>query len=155
MVTEFGMSDVVGPRAWGTSAPVFLGEDFGQQKEYSEETARLIDVEVEKMLRVGEDRCREILDVHRHALDLIARSLLEHETISGHEVNRLIGAAAGTVPVAPAPAPAAAPAPPQSLAPAPSLSSTATPAPTTPPPVPPHLRPESPGSPPALGPNPA
>jgi cell division protease FtsH len=152
MVTEFGMSDVVGPRAWGGSGPVFLGEDFGQQKEFSEETSRLIDVEVEKMLRTGEDRCRELLNLHRHALDLIARGLLEHETISGHEVNRLIGVAAGTVPSAPA-------APP--VAPAPALPSTAAPAPSpapapTPPPIPPHLRPEGPGTPPpAFGPNPA
>jgi cell division protease FtsH len=152
MVTEFGMSDVVGPRAWGTSGPVFLGDDFGQQKEYSDETARLIDVEVEKMLRQGEDRCRELLTVHRHALDLIARALLEHETISGHEVNRLIGVAAGTVPATPA-APPVAPA-------APSLPSTVAPAEPpavapTPPPVPPHLRPDGPGAPPAFGPNPA
>ncbi len=150
MVTEFGMSDVVGPRAWGTSGPVFLGEDFGQQKEYSDDTSRLIDVEVERMLRTGEDRCTELLKLHRHALDLIARALLEHETISGHEVNRLIGVASGAV----SPAPASPPAAPV----APSLSNAAaqTPAPApTPPPVPPHLRPEAPGSPPALGPNPA
>jgi hypothetical protein len=105
------------------------------------------------MLRTGEDRCRELLTLHRHALDLIARGLLEHETISGHEVNRLIGVAAGTVPAAPA-APAAPP-----VAAAPSLPTTAAPAPApapTPPPVPPHLRPEGPGStPPAFGPNPA
>ncbi|MEI2698391.1 MAG: ATP-dependent zinc metalloprotease FtsH [Microthrixaceae bacterium] len=153
MVTEFGMSDVVGPRAWGTSGPVFLGDDFGQQKEYSDDTTRLIDVEVERMLRTGEDRCTELLSLHRHALDLIARALLEHETISGHEVNRLIGVASGAVPTAPA-----APATPPVTPVAPNLSNAATsqpvPAPT-PPPVPPHLRPEAPGAPPALGPNPA
>ena len=153
MVTEFGMSDVVGPRAWGTSGPVFLGDDFGQQKEYSDDTPRLIDVEVERMLRTGEDRCTELLSLHRHALDLIARALLEHETISGHEVNRLIGVASGAVPTAPA-----APATPPVTPVAPNLSNAATsqpvPAPT-PPPVPPHLRPEAPGAPPALGPNPA
>ena len=152
MVTEFGMSDVVGPRAWGGSGPVFLGDDFGQQKEYSEETARLIDVEVEQMLRTGEDRCRELLTLHRRALDLIARGLLEHETISGVEVNRLIGVANGTVATAP-PAPTAPP-----VAPAANLP-TATPAEPTPapapPPVPPHLRPDGPTPPPRLGPNPA
>jgi len=153
MVTEFGMSDVVGPRAWGGSGPVFLGEDFGQQKEFSEETARLIDSEVDKMLRIGEDRCREVLTLHRRALDLIARGLLEHETISGHEVNRLVGVAAGTVQQTPSAPPVPA---------VPSLPATAAPAampaaPTpTPPPIPPHLRPDSPGTPPpAFGPNPA
>ncbi len=156
MVTEFGMSDVVGPRAWGGSGPVFLGEDFGQQKEYSEETSRVIDAEVDKMLRSGEDRCRELLTLHRRALDLIAQSLLEQETISGHDVNRLIGVAAGTVADAPAaatvPAVPAVPALPATAAPATS----ATPPAPTPPPIPPHLRPENPGSPPpAFGPNPA
>jgi len=153
MVTEFGMSDVVGPRAWGGSGPVFLGEDFGQQKEFSEETARLIDTEVDKMLRTGEDRCRELLTLHRRALDLIAQGLLEQETISGHEVNHLIGVATGNVQEAPAAPPVAA---------VPSLPATAAPAamPTapapTPPPIPPHLRPDSPGTPPpAFGPNPA
>lgn len=96
MVTEFGMSDRVGPRAWGTSGPVFLGEDFGQQREYSEDTSRLIDDEVEKILRKGEDHCRELIAKNRHALDLIARELLEHETISGADVNRLIEQAATT-----------------------------------------------------------
>ena len=93
MVTEFGMSDDVGPRAWGGSGPVFLGDDFGQQKEFSEETSRIIDGEVDQMLRAGEDRCRDLLTLHRRALDLIARGLLEHETISGTEVNRLIAVA--------------------------------------------------------------
>ncbi|MFM7068921.1 MAG: ATP-dependent zinc metalloprotease FtsH, partial [Actinomycetes bacterium] len=106
MVTEFGMSDALGPRAWGTSGPVFLGEDFGHQREYSEDTSKLIDAEVERILRESEDRCVELLTNHRQALDLIARSLLEQETISGAEVTRLIGVAAGTAPpVAASPTP--------------------------------------------------
>jgi len=95
MVTEFGMSDRIGPRAWGTSGPVFLGEDFGQQREYSEDTSRLIDDEVEKILRTSEQRCKELIENNRGALDLIAQALLEHETISGEEVNRLITVAQG------------------------------------------------------------
>jgi len=127
MVTEFGMSDRVGPRAWGGSGPVFLGEDFGQQREYSEDTSRLIDDEVEKLLREGEERCVHLMTVNRHALDLIARGLLEHETISGHEVNRLIAAARNGGQ------------PPEQSAPPAGGSG---PAPATPPPVPPHLSPE-------------
>ncbi|HNJ69017.1 MAG TPA: AAA family ATPase, partial [Microthrixaceae bacterium] len=76
MVTEFGMSDEIGPRAWGTSGPVFLGDDFGHQREYSEDTARAIDAEVERLLRQGEDRCRDLLTRNRAALDLITRVLL-------------------------------------------------------------------------------
>ncbi|MBM3663417.1 MAG: ATP-dependent metallopeptidase FtsH/Yme1/Tma family protein [Actinobacteria bacterium] len=109
MVTEFGMSDEIGPRAWGTSGPVFLGEDFGHQREYSEETARSIDAEVERLLRQAEEHCTEILTANRVALDLVARSLLEHETISGSEVSRLIRVANGTEPDVPAPSPPVAP----------------------------------------------
>ncbi|MFM7509930.1 MAG: ATP-dependent zinc metalloprotease FtsH [Actinomycetota bacterium] len=109
MVTEFGMSDEIGPRAWGTSGPVFLGEDFGHQREYSEETARSIDAEVERLLRRAEEHCTEILTANRVALDLVARSLLEHETISGSEVSRLIRVANGTEPDVPAPSPTVAP----------------------------------------------
>jgi cell division protease FtsH len=144
MVTEFGMSDAIGPRAWGTSGPVFLGEDFGHQREYSEDTARAIDAEVEKLLRTGEDHCRELLTTHRRALDLVAQALLEQETISGNEVNRLIRVANGTEPDVPAPsAPfTARPAPP--AGPVPAAPGTLT-APPVPPPVPPHLTPPTPG----------
>jgi cell division protease FtsH len=144
MVTEFGMSDAIGPRAWGTSGPVFLGEDFGHQREYSEDTARAIDAEVEKLLRTGEEHCRALLTTHRRALDLVAQALLEQETISGNEVNRLIRVANGTEPDVPAPsAPfTARPAPP--AGPVPAAPGTLT-APPVPPPVPPHLTPPTPG----------
>ncbi len=130
MVTEFGMSDEIGPRAWGTSGPVFLGDDFGHQREYSEDTARAIDAEVERLLRQGEDRCRDLLTRNRAALDLITRVLLEQETISGSEVNRLIRVANGTEPDLPAPTPPVTPSPPVGGTPA-----------SVPPPVPPHLAP--------------
>jgi cell division protease FtsH len=144
MVTEFGMSDAIGPRAWGTSGPVFLGEDFGHQREYSEDTARAIDAEVEKLLRTGEQHCRELLTTHRRALDLVSQALLEQETISGNEVNRLIRVANGTEPDVPAPsAPFTAPAAP-TAGPVPAAPGTLT-APPMPPPVPPHLTPPTPG----------
>jgi cell division protease FtsH len=59
-------------------------------RDYSDETARVIDEEVEKILREQEDRCREVLAEHRLGLDLVARALLEHETIDGSEVYRLV-----------------------------------------------------------------
>ena len=95
MVREWGMSDAVGPMAWGSHNQVFLGDEMLAAREYSDETARVIDKEVQRILCDQEDRCRKLLTDHRNALDLIARALLEHETISGDEVNRLIGAAAG------------------------------------------------------------
>jgi hypothetical protein len=69
---------------------VFLGEDLIHTRDYSDETARVIDEEVERILRMQEERCRAVLSENRKGLDLIARALLEHETIDGAEVVRLI-----------------------------------------------------------------
>jgi cell division protease FtsH len=108
MVSEWGMSTRVGPMAWGSSGQVFLGEDLIHTRDYSDETARVIDEETERILRVQEERCRETLRQHRKGLDLVARALLEHETIDGAEVTRLIRVAAngdgGDVPPQAAPA---------------------------------------------------
>jgi cell division protease FtsH len=90
MVREWGMSARIGPMAWGSQGQVFLGEDLMHTRDYSDETARVIDEEVEKILREQEDRCRVTLNANRHGLDLVARALLEHETIDGEEVQRLI-----------------------------------------------------------------
>jgi cell division protease FtsH len=108
MVSEWGMSTRVGPMAWASSGQVFLGEDLIHTRDYSDETARVIDEETERILRVQEERCRETLRQRRKGLDLVARALLEHETIDGAEVTRLIKLAAnGDSPEAPpTPAPA-------------------------------------------------
>jgi cell division protease FtsH len=101
MVSEWGMSSRVGPMAWSSSGEVFLGEDLLHSRNYSDETARVIDEEVERILRDQEDRCRVTLREHRNGLDLVARALLEHETIDGSEVTRLInlGGSGGQTPV--------------------------------------------------------
>jgi len=90
MVREWGMSDRVGPMAWGSNHQVFLGDDLMHSRDYSDETARVIDEEVEKILRDCEQRCFDLLTEYRHSLDFVARGLLEHETISGAEVHRLV-----------------------------------------------------------------
>jgi cell division protease FtsH len=90
MVREWGMSQRVGPMAWGAQGAVFLGDDLMHSRDYSDETARVIDEEVERILREQEERCRETLTEHRNGLDLVARALLEHETIDGSEVYRLV-----------------------------------------------------------------
>jgi cell division protease FtsH len=95
MVAEWGMSTRVGPMAWGSNGQVFLGEDLIHTRDYSDETARVIDEEVERILREQEDRCRELLRGQRNGLDLVARALLERETIDGAEVNRLIALGGG------------------------------------------------------------
>jgi len=90
MVREWGMSDRVGPMAWGSQGAVFLGDDLMHSRDYSDETARVIDEEVERILREQEERCRQVLTENRNGLDLVARALLEHETIDGSEVYRLV-----------------------------------------------------------------
>ncbi len=90
MVREWGMSDRIGPMAWGSQNQVFLGDDLMHSRDYSDETARVIDEEVEKILRHCEDRCRQTLTENQNGLNLVARSLLEHETIDGAEVHRLV-----------------------------------------------------------------
>ena len=84
------MSVRVGPMAWGSQGAVFLGDDLMSTKEYSDEMARVIDEETEKILRRAQSRCRELLRTERNGLDLVARQLLEHETIDGAEVLRLV-----------------------------------------------------------------
>ena len=96
MVREWGMSDRVGPMAWSSNNQVFLGEDLMQSRDYSDDTARVIDEEVERILREAEEDCRTLLRENRDALELVARALLEHETIPGSEVYRLISLAGGT-----------------------------------------------------------
>ena len=98
MVTEWGMSDQIGPMSLSGGGPVFLGDDMMGTKEFSEDTARLVDEEVHAILTAMEDRCRRLLTENRHALDLIARNLLEKETVTGEEVNRLIATATAPAP---------------------------------------------------------
>ncbi|HZI37058.1 MAG TPA: cell division protein FtsH, partial [Acidimicrobiia bacterium] len=95
MVREWGMSDRIGPMAWGSQGAVFLGEDLMHTRDYSDDTARVIDEEVERILREQEERGRRVLRQHRRGLDAVAAALLEHETIDGEEVGRLVDDAAG------------------------------------------------------------
>jgi cell division protease FtsH len=91
MVREWGMSDTVGPMAWAGQQQVFLGEDLMTSgREYSDDTAKKIDDEVARILREQEERARTTVTKHRRGLDLVAEALLEHETIDGATVARLI-----------------------------------------------------------------
>jgi cell division protease FtsH len=91
MVREWGMSDKVGPMAWHNQQNVFLGEDLMTGgREYSDDTARLMDEEINSILRQQEVRAIELLTKHRIGLDLVAQALLEKETIDGDLVNALV-----------------------------------------------------------------
>ena len=95
MVREWGMSDRIGPMAWGSQGAVFLGEDLMHSRDYSDETARVIDEEVERILRDEEERCRKVLTEYRAGLDAVAKALLERETLDGEEVASLVDTAMG------------------------------------------------------------
>src|ERR1019366_6300354 len=95
MVREWGMSEELGPMAWGSQGMVFLGEDLMHTRDYSEDTARVVDAEVSRILRRQEERAIELLSRHRGGLDAVARGLLERETLDGEEVGRLVDTAYG------------------------------------------------------------
>ena len=90
MVTEWGMSDKLGPIAYGSSGPVFLGRDYEERNIYSEETAGLIDAEVKKIIMTQYERARKLLSENREILDNMARVLVERETIYTDEVDMLM-----------------------------------------------------------------
>ncbi|HWG73014.1 MAG TPA: ATP-dependent zinc metalloprotease FtsH [Acidimicrobiales bacterium] len=95
MVREFGMSERIGPMAWGQEAQVFLGEDLMHSRDYSDVTSRVIDEEVERILREQEARATRLLNEHRRGLAAVARMLIEKETIDGLEVGHLVDDAYG------------------------------------------------------------
>jgi cell division protease FtsH len=95
MVREFGMSDRIGPMAWSPEGAVFLGEDLMHGRDYSDVTSRVIDEEVERILREQEARATRLLLEHRGGLEAVAAALLDREVIDGAEVGRLVDTAYG------------------------------------------------------------
>jgi cell division protease FtsH len=92
MVTEYGMSDLLGPQKLGQkNGEVFLGRDFGHEANYSEQVAASIDAEVRRMIDDAHERARGILTLHRETLDALAAALVEKETLDGDELNAIIG----------------------------------------------------------------
>jgi cell division protease FtsH len=82
MVTQFGMSDVLGPRSYGASGgQVFLGRELGEQRDYSEFYAQEIDNEVKRILVDQYDRAKHILLGNRGKLDELADILIDQETL--------------------------------------------------------------------------
>ncbi len=90
MVTEWGMSEKLGPISYGSDGPVFLGRDFESHNAYSEETANLIDEEVKAIIATQYARAKKLLLEHRSVLDNMARVLVERETIYTNEVDMLM-----------------------------------------------------------------
>lgn len=91
MVTRLGMSDELGTQVFGEAQhEVFLGRDYADHQDYSEETARRIDAEVQRIMREAHARAEEILATRRDQLDLMAKVLLERETVEGDAVVALL-----------------------------------------------------------------
>ena len=91
MVCEWGMSERLGPLAFGEKeGEVFLGRDFGHVKNYSEATAVAIDEEIRRIVEESYQRTREILDQNREALVKVSEALLERENLDGSEINEMV-----------------------------------------------------------------
>ncbi len=91
MVTQFGMSEVVGPLAVGDKEQeIFLGREFAQRREISERTAQTVDTEVKRLIDEAYARATQIITDNRELLDRIAVALLDRETIDRDDLDRLV-----------------------------------------------------------------
>ena len=103
MVCEWGMSEKMGPLTFGKGEEhIFLGREVSRPKDYSEDTAVLIDSEIKRIVTDCATRARQLLETNLEKLHALARALLERETLDGEEINRILI----TRPFQEAPAPA-------------------------------------------------
>ncbi len=94
MVTRFGMSEKLGPQAFGReNDDVFVGKEVGQGGGMSDVVADVIDDEVRDLIGVAHREAYEILNYHRDTLDALAAALLEHETLDEHQLCEILGEA--------------------------------------------------------------
>jgi cell division protease FtsH len=97
MVTDFGMSEKLGPRSFGEKQEmVFLGREIAEQKDYSEKVAQTIDEEVEAIIQAAHDQAKQILTKHKKRLVHIAQRLITQETIEGEELEAVFTEPIGT-----------------------------------------------------------
>ena len=90
MVCNWGMSATLGPQTFGAQEELlFLGREVARNQDFSEETARRIDIEVGKLLREAYQQAMDILQQNRDKLDMIARLLLERETLDGRDIEEI------------------------------------------------------------------
>jgi cell division protease FtsH len=91
MVCEWGMSDLMGPLAYGEREEhLFLGREIDRHTDYSEETARKIDTEIRRLVDEGLNRAQTLIAADRDKLDAIAEGLLKYEVLDGSEIDALI-----------------------------------------------------------------
>jgi cell division protease FtsH len=93
MVRAWGMSDALGPLSYAKNEEqIFLGREIAQHRDYSEETAHIIDSEINKLIRSNYERARQVLAENLEILHKLAALLLEKETVMGSELDALIRA---------------------------------------------------------------
>jgi cell division protease FtsH len=91
MVCQWGMSDKLGPVTFQQGEPhPFLGRELTQTKDFSEHTARVIDEEIQQIVKQMEQQAEKILSANRHKLDAVAGQLLKHESLTREEVDTLL-----------------------------------------------------------------
>lgn len=92
MVTQWGMSDALGPRTYGKREDmIFLGREIHEERDYSEEKAVLIDKEIDVLIKQGLETATKIITDNRAAMDRIAEHLMKHETIERDEFEKVVG----------------------------------------------------------------
>ncbi len=92
MVCEFGMSEELGPVTYGQEdEPIFIGKEIARHKDYSDDTARSIDLAIRRLLDDGRKNAERIIAEHRKELDLLTEALLRQETLDDAEVRALFG----------------------------------------------------------------
>jgi len=103
MVCEYGMSDKLGMVQYGDHDEyVFLGREMGRSKVYSEDTAREIDAEIKRIIDEQYKIAKDLITTHIDKLELIAKSLLEYETLEGSQVEEIVRTGKFTPPTPPA-----------------------------------------------------
>ncbi len=91
MVTEWGLSDVLGPIRYSeNSNEVFLGRAVTQNQNMSEETARLVDAEIKRLVTDGYEEAKKILQKHKKDWETLAKALMEYETLTGDEIKEIL-----------------------------------------------------------------
>jgi len=91
MVCEWGMSEKLGPLTFGQKEElIFLGREFAQRRDYSEETAMLIDKEVARLVSGAYERAKKIIQENMDALHALAQALLERETLAESDIDAII-----------------------------------------------------------------
>jgi cell division protease FtsH len=92
MVTQWGMSEVLGPRIYGQrDEMIFLAREMHESRDYSENKAILIDQEIDALITQGLKTANELIAKHRDAMDNIANHLIKHETIEREEFSKIVG----------------------------------------------------------------